>query len=251
MTDGTPSSSLAYAFVGLGDPTDDIEFSDDGAVSFGGITRGMRKLVVTNENGDTKEYLIAQGKHLLVQEGDFVRAGTHLSDGATSPEDILNIMGTFSVQQYIVNGIQEVYRSQGIGINDKHIEVIVRQMMRRVKIEDPGDTTFLEGEAVEKYDFLEQNDWIDLYAFTLEPQHWVDFKVANYYVSTHPDSQFTGNLIAQRPTPEARYSLHNFDLRIDRGAGSAARTLQDEAERLTILAEIFDLRFPSSTTFRV
>jgi len=95
---------------------------------------------------------------MLVQDGDFVRAGTKLSDGATSPFDILNIMGPYAVQQYLVNGIQEVYRSQGIGINDKHIEVISRQMMRRVEIEDPGDTHFLEGEAVERYDFLQTND---------------------------------------------------------------------------------------------
>jgi DNA-directed RNA polymerase subunit beta' len=96
----------------------------------------------------------------LVQDGDFVRAGTPLSDGTTAPRDILAIKGPFAVQSYLVNGVQEVYRSQGIAINDKHIEVIVRQMMRRVQIEDPGDTTFLEGEAVEKWEFIEQNDWI-------------------------------------------------------------------------------------------
>ena len=133
----------------------------DGIVSFGKMKRGNREVFVSDEKGgQQRKYLVKLSKHLVVQEGDFVRAGSHLSDGATAPEDILNISGPFAVQQYIVNGIQEVYRSQGIGINDKHIEVIVRQMMRRVKIEDPGDTTFLEGEAVEKYDFLEQNDWI-------------------------------------------------------------------------------------------
>jgi DNA-directed RNA polymerase subunit beta' len=95
-----------------------------------------------------------------VQDGDFVRAGTPLSDGSVAPRDILNIKGPFAVQQYLVNGVQEVYRSQGITINNKHIEVIVRQMMRRVQIEDAGDTNFLEGEAVDRYDFLEQNDWI-------------------------------------------------------------------------------------------
>lgn len=130
-------------------------------MSFGKLKRGNREVFVADEKGgQQRKYLVGLSKHLVVQEGDFVRAGSHLSDGATAPEDILNISGPFAVQQYIVNGIQEVYRSQGIGINDKHIEVIVRQMMRRVKIEDPGDTTFLEGEAVEKYDFLEQNDWI-------------------------------------------------------------------------------------------
>ena len=132
----------------------------DGVVSFGKIKRGNREVIVTAKDGQRRKYLIGLSKHILVQDGDFVRAGTPLSDGATSPKDILSIKGPFAVQQYLVNGIQEVYRSQGITINNKHIEVIVRQMMRRVQIEDPGDTSFLEGEAVEKYDFVEQNDWI-------------------------------------------------------------------------------------------
>jgi DNA-directed RNA polymerase subunit beta' len=125
------------------------------------VKRGNREVFIEDEKtGQKRKYLINLSKHILVQEGDFVRSGTHLSDGATSPKDILNISGPFAVQQHIVNGIQEVYRAQGIKINDKHIEVIVRQMMRRVEIEDPGDTRFLEGEAVEKYIFLEENDWI-------------------------------------------------------------------------------------------
>lgn len=132
----------------------------DGVVSFGKIKRGNREVMVTAKDGQVRKYLIGLSKHILVQEGDFVRAGTPLSDGATAPRDILAIKGPFAVQQYLVNGVQEVYRSQGITINNKHIEVIVRQMMRRVQIEDPGDTPFLEGEAVEKHDFLETNDWI-------------------------------------------------------------------------------------------
>ncbi len=132
----------------------------DGVVSFGKIKRGNREVIVTAKDGQVRKYLIGLSKHILVQEGDFVRAGTQLSDGAIAPKDILHIKGPSAVQGYLVNGVQEVYRAQGITINDKHIEVIVRQMMRRVIIEDPGDTTFLEGEAVEKYDFLEQNDWI-------------------------------------------------------------------------------------------
>ncbi|TXB63515.1 DNA-directed RNA polymerase subunit beta' [Phaeodactylibacter luteus] len=132
----------------------------DGVVSFGKIKRGNREVMVEAKDGQKRKYLIGLSKHILVQEGDFVRAGTPLSDGATAPRDILNIKGPFAVQSYLVNGVQEVYRAQGITINNKHIEVIVRQMMRRVQIEDPGDTTFLEGEAVEKYEFLEQNDWI-------------------------------------------------------------------------------------------
>jgi DNA-directed RNA polymerase subunit beta' len=132
----------------------------DGVVSFGKIKRGNREVMVEAKDGQKRKYLIGLSKHILVQEGDFVRAGTQLSDGATAPRDILNIKGPFAVQAYLVNGVQEVYRAQGITINNKHIEVIVRQMMRRVQIEDPGDTSFLEGEAVEKYEFLEQNDWI-------------------------------------------------------------------------------------------
>ncbi|HMQ87741.1 MAG TPA: DNA-directed RNA polymerase subunit beta' [Flavilitoribacter sp.] len=132
----------------------------DGVVSFGKIKRGNREVAVTAKDGQTRKYLIGLSKHILVQEGDFVRAGTPLSDGAVAPKDILSIKGPFAVQQYLVNGVQEVYRSQGITINNKHIEVIVRQMMRRVEIQDPGDTSFLEGEAVDKYEFLEKNDWI-------------------------------------------------------------------------------------------
>ncbi len=133
----------------------------DGIVSFGKIKRGNREVFVEDERTSQKrKYLIGLSKHILVQEGDFVRAGMQLSEGSISAVDILAIKGPYAVQSYLVNEVQEVYRSQGIAINDKHIEVIVRQMMRRVQIEDPGDTTFLEGEAVEKYDFLEQNDWI-------------------------------------------------------------------------------------------
>ena len=133
----------------------------DGVVSFGKIKRGNRECFVTDEKtGQIKKYLIGLSKHILVQQGDFVRAGMPLSDGAIAPRDILHIKGPFATQYYLVNGVQEVYRSQGININDKHIEVIVRQMMRRVLIEDSGDTRFLEGEAAEKYDFLYENDWI-------------------------------------------------------------------------------------------
>lgn len=132
----------------------------DGVVSFGKIKRGNREVAVVAKDGQQRKYLVGLSKHILVQEGDFVRAGTPLSDGSIAPRDILAIKGPFAVQSYLVNGVQEVYRSQGITINNKHIEVIVRQMMRRVQIEEAGDTHFLEGEAVEKYDFLETNDWI-------------------------------------------------------------------------------------------
>ncbi|MBK9734588.1 MAG: DNA-directed RNA polymerase subunit beta' [Saprospiraceae bacterium] len=133
----------------------------DGIITYGKVKRGNREIFIDDEKtGQRRKYLVGLSKHLLVQEGDFVRAGMQLSDGAVAPLDILNIKGPFAVQSYLVNGVQEVYRSQGIAINDKHIEVIVRQMMRRVEIVDPGDTTFLEGEAVDRHEFNEQNDWI-------------------------------------------------------------------------------------------
>jgi len=142
----------------------------DGIVSFGKIKRGNREVFIEDEKTEQKrKYLVGLSKHILVQEGDFVRAGSQLSDGATAPIDILNIRGPFAVSQYLVNGVQEVYRSQGIGINDKHIEVIVRQMMRRVEIVDAGDTSFLEGEPVEKVDFLAGNDFVYDKKVVLDP----------------------------------------------------------------------------------
>ncbi len=132
----------------------------DGIVSFGKIKRGNREVIVESRTGEIKKYLINLSKHILVQENDFVRAGTPLSDGAITPADILAIKGPTQVQEYLVNEVQEVYRMQGVKINDKHFEVIVRQMMRKVVIEDPGDTSFLETQIVNKTDFAEKNDWI-------------------------------------------------------------------------------------------
>ena len=132
----------------------------DGVVAFGKIKRGNREVSVSSKDGQKRKYLIGLSKHILVQDGDFVRAGTPLSDGATAPRDILTIRGPKAVQEYLINGVQDVYRSQGIAINNKHIEVIVRQMMRRVTITDPGDTKFLEREAVDKQLFTQENDWI-------------------------------------------------------------------------------------------
>ncbi|MCH8329816.1 MAG: DNA-directed RNA polymerase subunit beta' [Bacteroidetes bacterium] len=132
----------------------------DGVVSFGTIKRGNREIIIESKDGEEKKYLVPLTKHILVQDNDFVRAGMPLSEGAITPVDILNIKGPYAVQEYVVNEVQEVYRLQGVKINDKHIEVIVRRMMRKVKIDDPGDTKFLEGEAVDKFDFIEENDWI-------------------------------------------------------------------------------------------
>lgn len=132
----------------------------DGEVEFGKIKRGNREIIVKSKLGEVKKYLVPLSKQILVQENDFVRAGTALSDGAITPADILRIMGPTAVQDYIVNEVQNVYRLQGVGINDKHFEVIVRQMMRKVNILDPGDTRFLEQQIVDKQDFMEENDRI-------------------------------------------------------------------------------------------
>ena len=132
----------------------------DGEVTFGKIKRGNRELSITSKTGEVKKYLIPLSKQILVQENDFVRAGTPLSDGSITPTDILQIKGPTAVQDYIVNEVQDVYRLQGVKINDKHFEIIVRQMMRKVEIIEPGDTRFLEKQVVDKNDFMEENDRI-------------------------------------------------------------------------------------------
>ncbi len=140
-------------------PKDSAVVSEiDGVVEFGPITRGMRKIIIKNEAGDEANYAIPQGKHLRVYEGDHVDAGDNLTEGPVNPFDILNIRGVNAAQEYLVNGIQEVYRLQGVGINDKHIETIVRQMLQKVQIEDPGNTSFLEGDMIDKVAFREENE---------------------------------------------------------------------------------------------
>ena len=132
----------------------------DGEISLGKIKRGNREIVVTSKTGEVKRYLVPLSRQILVQENDYIRAGTPLSDGATTPSDILAIKGPTAVQEYILNEVQDVYRMQGVKINDKHYEVIIRQMMRKVEIDDPGDTRFLEKQIVDKHEFLHENDWI-------------------------------------------------------------------------------------------
>ena len=132
----------------------------DGEVTMGKIKRGNREIIVTSKTGEVKKYLVALSKQILVQENDYVRAGTPLSDGATTPADILAIKGPTAVQESIVNEVQDVYRLQGVKINDKHFEIIVRQMMRKVQIDEPGDTRFLEQQVVDKLEFMEENDRI-------------------------------------------------------------------------------------------
>jgi len=130
----------------------------DGMVEFSGFVKGMRKIVIRADNGETKEYLIPRGKHISVHEGDRVKAGEPLMDGSPNPHDYLAVLGDRELQRYLVNEVQEVYRLQGVTINDKHIEIIVHQMLRRVRIEDVGDTDFVVGEVVDKFLFQEENE---------------------------------------------------------------------------------------------
>jgi len=159
ITGGLPRVTELFEARNPSDPA--IVAEIDGVVSFSKkLKRNNREVIITSKTGETKKYLISTSKQILAQENDFVRAGTPLSEGALTPADILAIRGPMQVQEYIVNEIQEVYRLQGVKINDKHFEVIVRQMMRKIEIEDPGDTNFLEGELVNKIDFQEENDRI-------------------------------------------------------------------------------------------
>jgi len=171
----------------------------DGEVSFGKIKRGNREIIIKSKTGEEKKYLVSLSKQILVQENDYVKAGTPLSDGAITPSDILAIKGPTKVQEYIVNEVQEVYRLQGVKINDKHFEVIVRQMMRKVEIDDPGDTRFLEKQICDKWAFMLENDWI------------YDMKV----VLEQGDSQnfIPGQIVTARKLRDENSMLKRRDLR--------------------------------------
>ena len=158
ITGGLPRVTELFEARNPGNPS--IVSEIDGVVSMGAIKRGNREIIIEAKDGIQKKYLVPLTRQILAQDGDFVKAGSAMSDGQTSPQDILSIQGPFAVQQYVVNEIQEVYRLQGVRINDKHIEVIVRQMMRKVSIVDPGDTKFLEEDLVDKFEFVEENDWV-------------------------------------------------------------------------------------------
>lgn len=158
ITGGLPRVTELFEARNPGNPA--IVCEIDGVVAFGAIKRGNREIIVEAKDGVIKKYLVPLTRQILVQDGDFNKAGAPLSDGQVSPSDILAIKGPFAVQEYVVNEIQEVYRLQGVKINDKHIEVIVRQMMKKVEIVDPGDTRFLEEDLVDRFDFNEENDWI-------------------------------------------------------------------------------------------
>jgi len=169
-------------------------------VSFGVIKRGNREIIITSKEGDSRKYLVPLSKHILVQENDFVKAGFQLSDGSISPQDILRIEGPLAVQRYILNGIMEVYRLQGVKINDKHVEVIIRQMMKHLDVVDPGDTTFLEGEHVDRFEFKEVNDWIYDKKVVIEPGDSPNVK--------------TGQIISVRKLRDENSQLKRKDLRL-------------------------------------
>jgi DNA-directed RNA polymerase subunit beta' len=168
ITGGLPRVT---ALVEARNPSDPAKVAEiDGVVSFAKkLKRGNREVTITSKTGESKTYLVPTTKQILAQENDYVRAGTPLSDGDMTPSDILAIKGPMRVQEYIVNEIQEVYRLQGVKINDKHFEVIVRQMMRKVEIDEPGDTRFLEGELIERNDFIDENDNIFGKVVVVEP----------------------------------------------------------------------------------
>jgi DNA-directed RNA polymerase subunit beta' len=158
ITGGLPRVTELFEARNPGNPA--IVCEIDGIVAFGNIKRGNREIVVESKDGMVKKYLVPLTRQILVQDSDFVKAGSPLSDGQIAPADILAIRGPYAVQEYVVNEIQEVYRLQGVKINDKHIEVIVRQMMKKVEIVDAGDTKFLEEDLEDRYDFIEENDRI-------------------------------------------------------------------------------------------
>jgi DNA-directed RNA polymerase subunit beta' len=155
ITGGLPRVAELFEARRPGDPAVVAEI--DGEVEFGRIVRGQQSIKVKADQGESKEYLVPHGKHLMVHSGDFVRAGERLCEGSIDPHDILRISGVYEVQSHLVNEIQEVYRLQGVKINDKHIEIIVRQMLQKVQIENPGDTSFLEGEKIDKMKFSDEN----------------------------------------------------------------------------------------------
>ncbi|MFM8806144.1 MAG: DNA-directed RNA polymerase subunit beta', partial [Sphingomonadales bacterium] len=158
ITGGLPRVTELFEARNPGNPA--VVSEIDGVVIMGAVKRGNREITIQAKDGIEKKYLVPLTRQILAQDGDFVKAGTPLSDGQVAPFDILSIKGPFAVQEYVVNEIQEVYRLQGVRINDKHIEVIVRQMMRKVNIVDPGDTRFLEDDLTDKFEFVEENDYI-------------------------------------------------------------------------------------------
>ncbi|MFZ9074333.1 MAG: DNA-directed RNA polymerase subunit beta' [Flavobacteriaceae bacterium] len=207
----------------------------DGVVSFGKIKRGNREIIVESKFGDIKKYLVKLSNQILVQENDFVKAGMPLSDGSITPSDILSIKGPSAVQQYLVNEIQEVYRLQGVKINDKHFEVVVRQMMRKVRILDPGDSIFLENQLVFRYDFIKEND--DLYGMKI--------------VEEVGDSENLkpGQIVSSRQLRDENFLLKREDKALVVARDAAPATAQPELQGIT-RASLQTKSFISAASFQ-
>ena len=207
----------------------------DGVVTYGGIKRGNREIFIESRDGVKKRYLVSLSKHILVQDNDFVRAGYALSDGAITPADILAIKGPTAVQEYLVNEIQEVYRLQGVKINDKHIETIVSQMMQKVNILDAGDTSFLPGQIVDKHIFMEENDSM------------LDRKV----VSEPGDSENlkAGQIISARQLRDENSSLKRKDLKIVQVRSAAPAVSEPRLQGIT-QASLATQSFISAASFQ-
>jgi DNA-directed RNA polymerase subunit beta' len=200
----------------------------DGIISYGKIKRGNCEIIVESRTGEHKTYMVPLSKHILVQENDFIKAGQPLSDGSIAPGDILNIQGPTRVQEYLVDEVQEVYRMQGVKINDKHFEVIVRQMMRKVEIEDPGDTKFLERQSVNKIEFMEENDAIFDKVLVTEAGDSTQLKV--------------GQIIALRKLRDENSGLKRRDAKLAEAAPAkpaTARTMLQGITRASLQTESF------------
>ena len=215
ITGGLPRVTELFEARNPSDPA--IVSEIDGVVSFAKkLKRGNREIIITSKTGEEKRYLVPTSKQILAQENDYVKAGTPLSEGAMTPSDILAIKGPMKVQEYIVNEIQEVYRLQGVKINDKHFEVIVRQMMRKVEVEDTGDSKFLEGELANKIDFQDENDWIYGKKVVVEPFDSPNFKA--------------GQIISARKLRDENSMLKRKDLKLvdarDAQSATARQVLQ-------------------------
>jgi DNA-directed RNA polymerase subunit beta' len=207
----------------------------DGVVTLGGVKRGNREITIESKDGQVKKYLVPLSKHILVQDNDFVKAGMPLSDGSISPADILAIKGPAAVQEYLVNGIQEVYRLQGVKINDKHFEVIVHQMMQKVAIEDAGDTRFLEREAVDSWDFMTENDEIFDKKVVVEPGDSASLKA--------------GQIISLRKLRDENSILKRKDLRLVEVRDAIAATSSPMLQGIT-RASLGTKSFISAASFQ-
>jgi DNA-directed RNA polymerase subunit beta' len=207
----------------------------DGVVTLGGVKRGNREMSIESKDGQVKKYLVPLSKHILVQDNDFVKAGMPLSDGSISPADILSIKGPAAVQEYLVNGIQEVYRLQGVKINDKHFETIVHQMMQKVMIEDAGDTRFLEKELVDRWDFQLENDEIYDKRIVTDPGESVNLK--------------SGQIISVRKLRDENSVLKRKDMKLVETRDAIAATSSQMLQGIT-RASLGTKSFISAASFQ-